>query len=53
MYEGSSTSVKSMFGVAGDFSVGVDVPLSSALTPYLFSVVMDGVTKKTQGKLLW
>jgi len=49
MYEGSSTSVKSICGVTEDFKVGVGMHQGLALGPYLFLVVMDEVTKQIQG----
>jgi hypothetical protein len=53
MYEGSCTRVKSMCGETEDFEVGVGVHQGSALSPYLFSVVMDEVTKEIQGEVPW
>jgi len=46
MYEDLSTNVKSLCGVTKDFNVGVGVHQGLALSPYLFFVVMDEVTKK-------
>jgi hypothetical protein len=40
MYEGSSTSVKSLCAITEDFNVGFCVHQGLALSPYLFSVVM-------------
>jgi len=53
MYEGSSTSVKSRCGISEGFSIGVGVHQGSALSPYLFSVVMDEVSKEIQGDIPW
>jgi len=36
-----------------DFRVRIGANQGSALSPYLFSVVMDEVTKKTQGEVPW
>ncbi|KAL4104538.1 hypothetical protein QTP88_019833 [Uroleucon formosanum] len=48
MYDSSSTSVKSMCVVTEDFKVRVGVHQESALSPYLFSVVMGEITKEIQ-----
>jgi len=40
-------------GVAEDFNVGVVVHQGSALSHYLFSAVMDEVTKEIQGEVPW
>jgi len=50
-YEGSSTRVKSMCRVTENFNIGVDVHQGSALSPHLFSAVMDEVTKEIQGEV--
>jgi hypothetical protein len=50
MYEGSRTSIKSLYGVIENFNVGVDVHEGSALSPYLFSVVMDRITRDIQAR---
>jgi hypothetical protein len=52
MNKGLITSVKSLCGVTEDFNVGVDVHKRSALSPYLFSVVMDRITRHT-GAVPW
>jgi len=54
IYEGSSTNVKNMCGVtAKDFNVRLRKHQGLALSPYLFSVIMDKVTKEIQGEILW
>jgi hypothetical protein len=52
MYENSRTCVKSFCGIREDLNVRVDVHQGSAISPYLFSVVMDETTKDIQGKVL-
>lgn len=49
MYESSSTSVKSAYGVTKYFRL---LCKSFALIPYLFSVVMDEV-KTIQDEVFW
>jgi len=51
MYEGLSTSVENSCKVTEYFNVGVGMHLGSALSPSLFSVLMDKVTKHTQGEV--
>jgi len=54
MYEDSSTSVRSLYGVTEDSNVGVNVHQGKALSPYyLFSEVSDEVTKEIQGEVPW
>jgi hypothetical protein len=53
MYEGSRTSEKSLCGVTENFNVGFGVHQASALSSYLYSMVMDKVTKDIPGKILW
>jgi len=47
MYEGANTRVKSLVGKTEDFRVGVGVGVhqGSALSPYLFSLVMTKLLK--------
>jgi hypothetical protein len=53
MFEGSKICVKSLCRVTEDFNVGVRVNQGLVLSLYLFSVVMDEVTKDIQGEILW
>jgi hypothetical protein len=45
--------VKSLCGVTEYFNVGVDVHQGLALRLYLFSVVIDEITKEIQGEIPW
>jgi len=51
IYEKACISVKSMFREIEGFRVSVHQ--ESALNPYLFSVVIDEVTKLIQEKVPW
>jgi hypothetical protein len=44
MYQGSITAVKSAAGLSEYFSVGVGLHQGSALSPFLFAIVMDRLT---------
>jgi hypothetical protein len=53
IFEGWRTSVKSLCEVIDNFNVEVCVHQGSALSPYLFSVVIDEVMKDIQGEITW
>jgi len=48
-----SIGVKSLCEATEDFNVGLGVHQGSALSPYLFFVVMDEVTKEIQDEVPW
>lgn len=51
MYEGGRTSVRTPRGVTNDFSIGTHQ--GSASSPFLFSLIMDVLTKEIQDELPW
>jgi len=53
MYEGENIGVKSLVGEIEDFRVGVGVHQGSALSPHLFSLVIDEIIKSIQGEVPW
>ena len=53
MYEGGRTSVRTPRGVTNDFFVGLDLHQGSALSPFLFTLVMDELTRGIQDELPW
>ena len=53
MYEGSRTSVRTPGGVTNDFFVGMGLHQDSALNPFLFTLVMDVLTRGIQDELPW
>jgi len=53
MYEGGRTSVRMPGGVTNDFFIGMGLHQASALSPFLFTLVMDVLTRGIQGELPW
>ena len=53
MYEGGRMNVRMPGGVNNDFLVGVGLHQGSALSPFLFTLVMDELTKGIQDELPW
>ena len=47
------TSVRTSDGDTDDFSIMIGLHQGSALSPYLFALVMDEVTRDIQGDILW
>src|SRR4051812_13158281 len=52
MYEEAVTSVRSVGEISNEFSVTVELHQESALSPYLFTPVMDELTRKLQYEVL-
>ena len=53
MYERGRMRVRTPGGVINDFYVGMSLHQDSALNPFLFTLVMDELTKEIQDELLW
>jgi len=53
MYGGGRTSVRMQGGVTDDFFIGRGLHQSSALSPFLFTLVMDELTRGIQDELPW
>ena len=51
LYVETRTSVKTVAGVSKDFDIGVGVHQGSMLSPLLFIVVMDEVTKEVRNEI--
>jgi hypothetical protein len=49
MYDNVVTSVRTSDEDANDFPINIGLHQGSALSPYLFALVMDGVTRDIQG----
>jgi len=53
MYEGDRASVRTLGGVTNDFYVGMGLHQSSTLSPFLFTLIIDELTKGIQDELPW
>jgi hypothetical protein len=53
MYDNVVTSVRTSDGDTNDFSINIGLHHGSALSPYLFALVMDKVTSDIQGSIPW
>ena len=53
MYEGARTSVRSAAGLTEDFEVRVGLHQGSALSPFLFAIIMDVLTKDARKEAPW
>jgi len=51
--EGGKTMVRTPGGVTDDFCVGIGLHQGSALSPFLFSLIMDELTKGIQNEVPW
>jgi hypothetical protein len=53
MYDNVVTSVRTSDGDTNDFSINIGLHQGSALSPYLFALVMNEVTRDIQGGITW
>ena len=53
MYEGGKTRVRTPGRVTDDFCVGIGLHQGSALSPFLFTLIMDELTKGIQNEVPW
>jgi hypothetical protein len=53
MYDNIVTSVRTSDGGTNDFPINIGLHQGSSLSPYLFALVMDDVTRDIQGGILW
>jgi hypothetical protein len=53
MYNNAVTSVRTNDGNTDYFPIRIGLHQGSALSPYLFALVMDEVTRDIQGDILW
>jgi len=53
MYEGVKTSVNTLASDIEYFSIDIGLHQGSALSPFLFTIVMDELTREIQDKISW
>ena len=53
MYEGVRTRVRTVIGDTEDFSIDIGLHQGSALSPFLFTTVMDELTRGIQDEIPW
>ena len=53
MYDGARTVVRSSAGLTEEFEVGVGLHQGSALSPFLFAIVMDKLTEEIRTESPW
>jgi len=51
MYDGVVANVRTCGGITSDFSITIGLHQESALTPFLFAIVMDEFTKTIQHEI--
>ena len=53
MYKDATTFVRICDGDNTDFPINIGIHQGSALSPYLFALVLDEVTRDIQGEIPW
>ena len=53
MYDGATTTVRSAAGLTEEFKVGVGLHQGSALSPFLFVIIMDRLTEDIRKDAPW
>jgi hypothetical protein len=53
MYDNVVTSVRTSDGDTNDFPINIELHQGSALSPYLFALVINEVTRDIQGGIPW
>ena len=52
-YEGAKTSIRMAYGKTKEFAIQVGIHQGSALTPFLFIVVMDTLVNEIKSAIPW
>ena len=53
MYDGVVTNVRICGRITSDFSITIRLHQGSALSPFLFAIVMDELTRAIQDEISW
>ena len=53
MYQGATTRVKSKRGISEQFEVGIGLHQGSALSPFLFIMLVDTISQDVRNELQW
>ena len=53
IYDGATTTVRSAAGLTEEFKVGVGLHQGSALSPFLFAIIMDKLTEDIRKNAPW
>ena len=53
MYDGAVANVRTCGGITSDFSITIGLHQGSALSPFLFALVMDELTRAIQDEIPW
>ena len=53
MYDGVVTNVRTCGGVTSAFSITIGLHQGSALSPFLFAIVMDELTRVIRDEISW
>jgi hypothetical protein len=53
MYDNVVTNVQTSDRDTHDFSINIELHQGSAMSPYLFALLMDEVTRNIQGGIAW
>ena len=51
MYDGEVANVRTCGGITSDFSITIGLHQGSVLSPFLFAIVMDKLTKTIQDEI--
>ena len=53
MYDGVLANVKTCEGITNNFSITIELHQGYALSPFLFDIVMDELTRTIQNEIPW
>ena len=53
MYDGIMANVRTCGGITSDFFITIGLHQESTLSPFLFSIVIDELTRAIQDEILW